>query len=57
MSDALREWLEEAKKGTRGDMVYPILGDWQKDREKFLDWMEMLEKSIRVMKEVNYGKE
>ena len=51
----IEEWLVEAEKGTHEDMVYPILGDWQKDREKFLEWLEILEKSIRGFKEMNDG--
>ena len=52
----IEEWLEEAKKGTHEDMVYSILGDWQKDREKFLECLERLEKNIKTWQTIYSAK-
>ena len=34
MSDELEEWYKAAQRGTRGDMVFDILKDWQEERDR-----------------------
>ena len=36
----LTEWYAKCERGTRGDMVYSILGDWKADREVLVDAIE-----------------
>ena len=49
------EWWKKAiEKGTSGDMVTDILGDWEEERRKFLFDVSTLEEKMKELEEELY---
>jgi len=44
----INEWYKSAERGTSGDMVYDILGDWKEEIEQLTQWIDDLQSKMYI---------
>ena len=44
----IEEWYKSAERGTSGDMVYDILGDWKEEIEQLTQWIDDLQSKMYI---------